>query len=335
MSKWLLRRWDVIREVSHQPLVRALFWVWALSGAWDLLLSEWVPEEYAKRLPRFYQLAAMSIGLLSWQLWIVVGFAILTLASIEYAIRRKAPHEPERKPIAQLKEGTDFRQLQALADRTSAIREHTEELRRQRKLEQQPPNPTPVAPVALPAGAKFRFREETYWHVARQYSADEAKEMRALIKEIYSCLMGKGAVLVNSYDGPLTTFTRNWRNIVPSDGPSAAWDQLNNFRNEVILIYQTIQNILVRNPYHRQDLSDIIREESVVADMNAAFNDYMAALRALPNNPSTELVKIVLGPLEINLENATEKYRSWIGLFDQRAGNVRSELEKLSTSDVG
>jgi hypothetical protein len=114
-----------------------------------------------------------------------------------------------------------------------------------------------------------------------------------------------------------------------------AWDQLNSFRDEVIAVYQTIQNILVRNPYHRQDLSDIIKEESVVGDMNAAFNDYMAALRALPTNPSTELVKMVISPLEINLENATEKYRSWIGSFDQRAGNVRSELEKLSTSDVG
>jgi hypothetical protein len=77
--------------------------------------------------------------------------------------------------MAQAKAATDFRELQALAEQTSAIREHTEELRRQRRTEQQSANPTPVASVALPPGAKFRFREETYWHVARQYSGDEAR----------------------------------------------------------------------------------------------------------------------------------------------------------------
>ena len=83
-----------LKSLSEQPFVRMLLIFWAASGAWDLALSEWIPEEYSKHLPRIYQIIAMTLGPLSWQIWVMVGFMILALAIFEYAYRRN-----EREPI--------------------------------------------------------------------------------------------------------------------------------------------------------------------------------------------------------------------------------------------
>jgi hypothetical protein len=83
-----MSRFHILADLSRQPFVRLLFVLWAASGAWDLVLSEWIPEEYAKRLPRVYQVIAMTTGLLSWQIWIVAGALIFAFACLEYAVRR-------------------------------------------------------------------------------------------------------------------------------------------------------------------------------------------------------------------------------------------------------
>jgi hypothetical protein len=77
-----------LRTLSDQPLVRILLAIWSLSGIWDLVLSEWIPEEYAKRLPKVYQAIAITLGIASWGIWVVFGLVIAGLASIEYAFRK-------------------------------------------------------------------------------------------------------------------------------------------------------------------------------------------------------------------------------------------------------
>src|SRR5271166_3148176 len=82
-------------KLLRQPFVRFLLAFWAATGAWDLVLSEWVPEEYAKRLPRVYQVIAVTTGLFSWQIWIVVGALIFAFAGVEYGFRRtRGPVQP-------------------------------------------------------------------------------------------------------------------------------------------------------------------------------------------------------------------------------------------------
>ncbi len=84
----IMRRLKLLSEIVKHPIVRVLLVIWALSGAWDLALSEWIPEEYSKHLPKAYQVVAMTTGLLSWQLWVLAGAAIIVVASFEYAYRR-------------------------------------------------------------------------------------------------------------------------------------------------------------------------------------------------------------------------------------------------------
>jgi hypothetical protein len=93
---WVSDRFQLLGKLSRQPFVRLLLIFWAASGAWDLALSEWIPEDYAKRLPRVYQVIAMTTGLLSWQIWIVAGALIFAFAGLEYAFRRtRGPAHPQ------------------------------------------------------------------------------------------------------------------------------------------------------------------------------------------------------------------------------------------------
>jgi hypothetical protein len=83
------QRFTVLREIFKQPWMRFLSFLWFASGLWDLFLSEWIPEEYGKRLPRVYQVVAMIAGLASWQIWVLTGAVIIVVAAIEYAFRHK------------------------------------------------------------------------------------------------------------------------------------------------------------------------------------------------------------------------------------------------------
>jgi hypothetical protein len=187
---------------------------------------------------------------------------------------------------------------------------------------------------ALPPNAKFRLRGETYWHAARPYMPDEARDLRSLIRETYDYINGHAGVLVANYAGPLTMFTRNWQSIVCGDGPEAAREQLNNFRNETVInIHNKIQELLNRKPYFQGDLLDIIGERGPIGEMNAAFNDYMDALGKLQQKPSSALAKEFIGPKEKQLENAMQKYSSWIDAFNRRVSDLRPELERLSNID--
>src|ERR1700685_3315626 len=82
-------RLKILSEITERTWVRVLLAILPASGIWDLALSQWIPEQYAKKLPRVYQVIAMTTGLLPWQLWVMLGALIIAAASFEYAYRHK------------------------------------------------------------------------------------------------------------------------------------------------------------------------------------------------------------------------------------------------------
>jgi hypothetical protein len=87
MQKVLSKRFEFLRGLSKHLAFRIAMAIWAGSGIWDLALSEWIPEETAKHLPKVYQVVAMTLGIVSWQLWIMAGVIIAALSAIEYSYR--------------------------------------------------------------------------------------------------------------------------------------------------------------------------------------------------------------------------------------------------------
>jgi hypothetical protein len=102
MREFICERLALLREIERPLWVRVLFGIWALSGAWDIVLQQWIPDEYAKRLPKAYQVIAMTVGLASWQVWMLVGAAIAVLVSIEFSFRkvRAAAARSATQPIS-------------------------------------------------------------------------------------------------------------------------------------------------------------------------------------------------------------------------------------------
>lgn len=101
LMDWVQSPW----RISRHPARRAALLLWAGSGAWDLLISEWIPEHYSKRLPKVYDVIATISGLLSWELWLVIGSGVvIVFAAIDYrhrASRSKIVVKQERVYIFQ------------------------------------------------------------------------------------------------------------------------------------------------------------------------------------------------------------------------------------------
>ena len=90
MRDLIQHRLEHLRKLGKHPLLRAALVLWGISGVWELALSQWIPDEYARRLPKVYQVIAMSVGFTSWQVWLLVGAAILVLGVLEFSFRRNA-----------------------------------------------------------------------------------------------------------------------------------------------------------------------------------------------------------------------------------------------------
>jgi hypothetical protein len=150
-------------------------------------------------------------------------------------------------------------------------------------------SPAPTPPAAepqLPQNAKFSYHERVYWVTPRQYTKEEAADMRAALREIYDSINTKSAPLVSTWDGPAVMFTRNWLSLIQTEGPQSAISKLNNMRNHFISAYQELQAILERRPYYRQDLRTIVDDRGEMGEVNGALNRYIDALRALPEKPT-------------------------------------------------
>jgi len=62
---------------------------WAAVGAYDLLVSQFVPRENQEKWPKVPEVIGMIFGWLPWWAWGWIGTAIIAIASIEYAVRLK------------------------------------------------------------------------------------------------------------------------------------------------------------------------------------------------------------------------------------------------------
>ena len=178
------KRWRFLRELSNQPFVRLAFYIWIASGIWDLMLAEWIPEEYARRLPRVYQVIATTIGLLSWQLWIVIGAIIVVVAILEYSFRQA------NKTVGGSPQSTSMQSTQSPSSEKSAPISNI-----QRPQVFQPAR----VEDPLPANAAFRIKERIFWTTPRKYLPDEAIDMRALLRELYNEINGPLQSIVASY----------------------------------------------------------------------------------------------------------------------------------------
>jgi hypothetical protein len=90
MHPGIAQRWEILRDIVRRPWVRILLAIWAASGVWDLALSQWIPEQYSRELPKVYQVVAIATGLVSWQAWLLVGAVVAIAGAIEYAAKHKS-----------------------------------------------------------------------------------------------------------------------------------------------------------------------------------------------------------------------------------------------------
>jgi predicted nucleotide-binding protein len=181
----------------------------------------------------------------------------------------------------------------------------------------------------LPPNAKFRYQGKVFWVVPRRYTKDEAEDMRAAVREAYDCINIKSAPLVASYDGPAAMFMRNWIAIIQGQGPQCAIAKLDAIRSQVRAAHTELQEILERRPYHRQDIMKIIDDRGDSGNINSALNDYIEALKVLPEKPSVDLIKLAVGAAENTLTKCTDGYTKWIGDFNTKMMLIREELEAL------
>jgi hypothetical protein len=191
--------------------------------------------------------------------------------------------------------------------------------------------PAPPTDEPLPKNATFKYGGKVYWAAPRRYTKEEDGEMRTAIREVYDSINTKSAPIISNWDGSAVVFTRNWLQIVQEEGRESAIAKLDDIRGHLRASYNDLQEILNRRPYYRQDIMSIINDRGEFGEMNGALNDYIEAVKTLPDKPGTDLVKRVIGPPEAALENAIKKYTNWMAAFNTKTLLMRDELEALMT----
>ena len=85
---------QILRVVETRPWFKRVVYLWGFLASYDLLLSQVIPEEYAKKAPKAWEATVLTGGLLPWWGWVLILALILTIASLEYAARIKRSHNP-------------------------------------------------------------------------------------------------------------------------------------------------------------------------------------------------------------------------------------------------
>lgn len=84
-------------------LIKSLFVKWA-GSAWvivctyDTILSQFIPEQFANTLPRAWQIALVTGGILPILGWLLILAAIIAIGSLEYAIKIGGKPIPKVNP---------------------------------------------------------------------------------------------------------------------------------------------------------------------------------------------------------------------------------------------
>jgi hypothetical protein len=96
IGSFLRARFDIFQDIADRPWFRVfgLIWsvfgiIWVVAGAWDLILSQFVPEEYSRHLPKLYQMVGITAGWLSLGVWLMLGALLVIGGAVEWAFRHK------------------------------------------------------------------------------------------------------------------------------------------------------------------------------------------------------------------------------------------------------
>jgi hypothetical protein len=89
--EWLRRRWEIAKKISERRWVRWAIALYGLVAAYDLFLSQFVPESLAKKFPKMHELIVATSGWLPLSQWLMILVGIIAIACFEYAVRRAAP----------------------------------------------------------------------------------------------------------------------------------------------------------------------------------------------------------------------------------------------------
>jgi hypothetical protein len=104
------------------PLLAAL-------GAYDLFLSQFIPEQWAERVPRLYDIAVMSGGLLPWWGWLLLFQAVILASAIDYMVRKIAELEARPLYVPEVV-GGEISALRAEFEKRAVLQEAYEEAKR-------------------------------------------------------------------------------------------------------------------------------------------------------------------------------------------------------------
>src|ERR1700730_13084444 len=73
MSPAIRERLEIFRDIAGRQWFRVFSIVWFFVGAWYLILSQFVPEEYSRHFPKLYQVVGMTAGWITLWVWVTLG----------------------------------------------------------------------------------------------------------------------------------------------------------------------------------------------------------------------------------------------------------------------
>jgi hypothetical protein len=97
-------RFNYLKAVAATPWLRWIALLWVALTIYDMLLGQFLPPEWAKNAPRFYDVLRMTGGWLPWWGWLLIGQSIFIIAMIEHGVRAdrrraEAPSSPAHRAL--------------------------------------------------------------------------------------------------------------------------------------------------------------------------------------------------------------------------------------------
>jgi hypothetical protein len=82
-------RANAFLDILDRPIPKILLGCWGAIATWDTFVSQFIPEEIAKKFPKAHQVVIMTYGWLSLPTWFLIGAILVTLISLEWGTRHK------------------------------------------------------------------------------------------------------------------------------------------------------------------------------------------------------------------------------------------------------
>lgn len=76
-----------LRKAEERIWVKSLLFIWSLAAIYDLLLSQFIPEELSKKAPKAWEVAEMTGHILPFWGWLLILAIIIIVALLEQVIR--------------------------------------------------------------------------------------------------------------------------------------------------------------------------------------------------------------------------------------------------------